>query len=235
MLKESISGFEKLMDSDESGGSVIIVEGPPGSLKSTFAFTALLNHTKKTDSKALYITLEESRDRHRNNLDKMGLGEFDKITVVDYKYSRKLARVTGTVRGELHWIIDSIKQYNKEHKERFACLVIDSLNALYTLTDTLKDRTEIYFFFEELRKTNATCFIIAEVPEEPHTQINGSILGAERFLSDGLISLGITEVDNRVQRYVQIKKMRGVKHRMDKHSVEIKEGEGVVIVGELIV
>lgn len=224
------------MQNEEPKNSIIIVEGPPGSLKSAFVFTALNNHAKEANTKGLYLTLEQSKERHMLNLKNMGLviDEHGPVKVIDYGYSRKLAKLKGMVEG-LEWIIDSIKEYNKKHSEVFSCLVIDSLNALYTMAGTLRERSDIYFFFEELRKIEGTILIVAEMPSHPEMGLDGLLMGAELFLSDGLIDLGMIEVDSKVGRYIQIKKMRGVKHSLDKYSIGIDEGRGVVVLEELIV
>ncbi len=236
MLRHAIPGFGSIMENDELENSIIIVDGPPGSLKSTLAFTALMNHTRETNTKGLYLTLEESKERHILNLRGMNLlvDETSPAKIIDYKYSRKLVKMEGGVEGELNWIVNSIKEYNRIHGEKFSCLVIDSLNALYTIAGTLKNRVEVYFFFEELRKIEATTFIIAETPQQG-IGIDGSLMGAELFLCDGLIELGVMEIDNKVERYVQIKKMRGAKHSLDKYSIDIEEGKGVIATEELIV
>ncbi|MEA3254722.1 MAG: ATPase domain-containing protein [Candidatus Altiarchaeota archaeon] len=234
MLRQSIQGFENVMEWEEPENSVIMVEGPTGSLKSSFVFTALMNYTKKTDTKALYITLEESKERHLLNLKAMGFEESKRVKVIDYDYSRKLARITGEIEGELKWIINSVREYNKE-RGGISCLVIDSLNALYTLAGALKNRIEIYLFFDELRRMNTTTFIIGEVSEPNKRGIDGSLMGTELFLCDGLIDLGTVDVDNKVMRYVQIKKMRGVKHSLDKYSLDVEKARGVVALEELIV
>ncbi len=237
MLRHAIPGIEKIMQNEEPDGSIIIVDGPPGSLKSSFVFTAMNNYARRKKTKGLYLTLEESKERHMLNLKNMGItiDENSPVRVIDYEYSRKLSKLKGAVEGEMKWIIDSIREYNKEHGEGFSCLAIDSLNALYTMTGTLKNRSDIYFFFEELRRIGGTIFIIAETFSYEKMRVDGTLLGAELFLSDGLIHLDTIEVDNKVGRYIQIKKMRGVKHSLDNYSMCIEEGVGVVVLEELII
>ena len=237
MLRQAIEGFEDIIEDNEPKNSVIMVEGPPGSLKSTFVFTALMNHTKRTNTKGLYLTLEESKKRQVSNLQSMDIiiDENSPVKIVDYQYSRKLARLEGKAGGELNWIIDSIREYNKEHEDVFSCLVIDSLNVLYTMIDELRNRSEVYFFFEELRKLNATIFIVAELPQNTRVGLDGSLMGSELFLCDGLVELGMMEVDNKIKRYVQVRKLRGAKHSLGKYSIDIVPGKGVVALEELIV
>ena len=237
MLRQAIEGFEDIIEGNEPKNSVIIVEGPPGSLKSTFVFTALMNHTKRTNTKGLYLTLEESKKRQTFNLRSMDLviDENSSVKIVDYKYSRKLAKLEGRAGGELNWIIDSIRAYNKEHEEVFSCLVIDSLNVLYTMISELRNRSDIYFFFEELRKLDATILIVAELPQNHTAGLDGSLMGSELFLCDGVVELGMIEVDNRIKRYVQVRKLRGAKHGLGKYSIDIVPGKGVVALEELIV
>jgi len=233
MLRSSIPGFEQIMENEEPKSSIILVRGTPGSFKSTFMFTALSNYTRQTDSKGIFITLEESKERHLMNLKNMGLDKPNSIDVIDYNYTRKLGNIQGQGNLEFEWVIDSMSKYHKQIGGKFTCVAIDSLNALYTLIDTVKDRSELYFFFEKLRALGATTFIAAEVIKEK--TIENLLLGSEEFLCDGIIELGTVEIENKVKRYLQVKKMRGVKHKMDKFSVDIRTGEGVAALGELII
>jgi len=51
----------------------------------------------------------------------------------------------------------------------------------------------------------------------------------ERYLADSIIELGIVENQERVKRYIQIKKMRAVKHKMEKHQLIVgKDGLSVL-------
>ncbi|OYT25890.1 MAG: hypothetical protein B6U97_04765 [Candidatus Altiarchaeales archaeon ex4484_96] len=233
MLRNSIPGFEQIMEKEEPKSSIILVIGTPGSFKSTFMFTALSTHTQKTQTKGIYITLEQSKERHLMNLQNIGFEKPSSVDVIDYNYTRKLASIKGQGNLEFEWVIDSMSKYHQQIGSRFSCVGIDSLNALYTLIDTVKDRSELYFFFEKLRSLEATTFIAAEIVKEK--TIENLLLGSEQFLCDGIIELGTVEIENKVKRYIQVKKMRGVKHKMDKFSIDIRPGEGVAVLGELII
>jgi KaiC/GvpD/RAD55 family RecA-like ATPase len=65
-----------------------------------------------------------------------------------------------------------------------------------------------------------TSFLIAEA--QPTSPIIGEY-GVEQFLSDGIFELGIIE-DHEPMRYIQVKKIRGVMHDMNKYAFKIDDG-----------
>jgi KaiC/GvpD/RAD55 family RecA-like ATPase len=54
----------------------------------------------------------------------------------------------------------------------------------------------------------------------------------EHFLADGTIELGVIEDKGGVKRYIQISKMRAVKHAMEKHQLMIDKN-GINILGPI--
>ncbi len=223
MLRSSIAGFDKIMQNEEPIGSIILVEGTPGSLKSTLMFTAMSNYTRTTSTKGLYIAMEESKDAHLMNLKNMSFELSPSVEIIDYDYTKL----------DFEWILKAISDYRQEQGEQFTCLVMDSLNALYSMIDTVKNRGEFYSFFKKLKEAQITTFLIAEKPKDKIYE--NMLIGSEEFLCDGVIELGYVEIEGKVKRYIQVWKMRGVKHKMDKFFISVRPGEGMGVVGELLI
>ena len=99
-------------------------------------------------------------------------------------------------------------------------VVIDSLNGLYALTDFINPRRELFHFFGFLREINVTSLLITEA--QPTSPIIGEY-GVEQFLADGIFELGVIE-NHEPTRYIQVKKIRGIQHDMNKYAFKIDEG-----------
>ena len=87
-------------------------------------------------------------------------------------------------------------------------------------------RRESYHFFNLLRDSGLTSFIIEE------TQVSGDNRRhiPESYLADGVIELGVIETPELISRYLQIRKMRAARHSMKKHQLVINEG-GLEVLG----
>ena len=73
MFKETLDGLDKVFKTDIKGPKIILVTGPPGSLKSSFIYTLMVKHLDNTGEFGLYTTLEETAESHLNNMDSLGI------------------------------------------------------------------------------------------------------------------------------------------------------------------
>lgn len=81
-------------------------------------------------------------------------------------------------------------------------------------------RKDSYHFFTLLRNSGLTSFVTLET--------DGLGFTPESFLADGVIEMGSTETHEDVIRYIQVKKMRAVKHSMKKYQI-IVESDGLSV------
>jgi len=51
----------------------------------------------------------------------------------------------------------------------------------------------------------------------------------ETFLVDGIINLGLIDEKNRINRYLQVTKMRGIHHDLRKYEVDIKDNSLMIL------
>ncbi len=146
---------------------------------------------------------------------------------------RKLREDLKEMGGSRDWLLALGKEFRKYKKEVGCDLIaIDSLNALYSLTEFEDPRKQIFDFFEDLRAIGCLTFLVAETPRE------GGAFGpyeVEEFLSDGIVHLGVREVEvgltTSVRRFIGVVKLRGVKHDLDYHALLVDKGQ-FEIVGE---
>ena len=116
-------------------------------------------------------------------------------------------------------IVNTILTIARTLAEKKLCdiVVIDSLTALYSLTELKNPRSEIFYLFEYLREIGLTAFIISEEVEfdAPH-----SGLGIENYLVDGIIHLHHSERNRKVIREISVVKMRAMACNNDIYSLE---------------
>ena len=81
-----IEGFDQYLEPGIPWGSVCLVCGGPGTLKTTFTFSLLYNNMKLKNYKGLYISLEQSKESLLTNMSKLGLNEIDSesLEIADY-------------------------------------------------------------------------------------------------------------------------------------------------------
>ncbi|QLH75120.1 MAG: AAA family ATPase [Methanomassiliicoccales archaeon] len=186
-------------------GHVILVTGPPGSMKSTLAYSLVYNASIAQSTNSLYISLEQSsgsllRQMERLNMPAHRIG--DKMMVVDMVGLRKtMADEQGDWRSILLRYVKNIYS-----EWRFKFFVLDSLGAFKSITSHEYSREDLHELFEWFKELGITVFLIAEAGAGDAAEIM-----QEAYLSDGVIEMRMKEFgDSRVQRWMRVVKMRGM-------------------------
>ena len=227
MFRDTINGLEKLLDVEIPQGSIILVAGAEGTLKSGLVFSMVSKYLAASGEHGLYLTLEQTKESHFKNMDSLGLKKSDVLHVFDYRDVRIEWK-----NCELDMIktTEEIIDFYKDKYDNLTIFALDSLNAIYSLSEEADLRKSMYYFFSRLREEGLTSFLITEMPRfRTHGQFN-TYSRPECFLADGIIELGIIEGKGSVKRYIQILKMRAAKHAMEKHQLTVDE-EGLNILG----
>lgn len=216
MLKDTIDGLDKIFERDIPPNYVLIIKGSFGTLKSGFMHTMLSNYlAKRKDEFGVYATLEESKESHLRNIASLGIKTPNNLEMFDYSDIRSEWKKEEK-EGKLDIVKiteDIIKFYKEEKKEKFTIFAMDSFNALCSLAEVR--RIDSYHFFTYLRDSGLTSLVALET--------NGQqVMVPEFFLADGAIELGTIEMHNDVLRYIQVQKMRTVKHSMKKYQLVVE-------------
>lgn len=228
MFKNSINGLNELFkdDCDIPRGSVIFVSGSEGALKSGFVFNIISSYLEGCNEHGLYATLEETEESLLRNMKSLGIKKSDRLHVFDYKDVRLEWE---TEDSDMVKVTEDIIDFYKEKYETQTVFALDSLNAFYSLTSQVNLRRKMYHFFTMLMDKNLTSFLIME-KSSLDRHFNDYIERPEYFLADGIIELGIVETKENVKRYIQIRKMRGANHSMEKHQIVVGK-DGLSILG----
>ncbi|MFZ2071095.1 MAG: ATPase domain-containing protein [Halobacteriota archaeon] len=224
--------IERLDDQLEGGipkGTSSLICGVAGSMKSSMAYSILYNNAVTGNLKGLYITLEQEAQTLKTQMQTLGLAkESEKLAIVDHKMIDKVVGVD--IKFE-HNSIKKVKRYVDDllKMQDYDLIAIDPLNALYSLTTIKNPRREIHLFFDGLRETGITSFLISEM--YPGDSRFGKY-GVEEFLADAIIHLELRRERDMLERRLGIIKMRYTNHNLqylplfynkDKFTIYTKE------------
>ena len=235
MFKDSLPGLEKIFKNDVDRPKIILITGPPGSMKTSFCYSLMSSYLRDKNEFGLYATLEESSDSHLKNMESMGVKLSSKMQISDMTDLREIDQIDEVIGQEAQtdyvlFIEKMIQRFRRTHGDKFSIFVLDSLGAMYSLMEDVKDmRKKMFYFFKMLRDNNLTCFVIMERSLSGESQL----LGNEGFLADGIIMLGLDRTRGKLVRYLQVEKMRAAEHSMEKHAIEVGK-TGMTVLGPLL-
>lgn len=235
MRKDAIDGLERLLEAEIPQNSVILVAGAEGTLKSGLVFNMMSNDLAAAGGHGLYITLEQNKESLQKNMSSLGLTKGKELHIFDYRDIRR-----EWMDRELDWIkmTEEVIDFYKGKYGDLSLVAIDSLNVLYSFSEDANLRKRVYHFFSKLREEDLISFMIMEAAP---MHILGQAFDYlrpyhldrfEQFLADGTVELGIMEGKGGAKRYIQILKMRFMKHAMEKHQITVGE-TGLKILGPI--
>jgi len=230
-FRTAIDGLDKVIRSDIAPPKVILVTGPPGSMKTSFCYTLMSRYLKKTGEFGLYTTLEETVQSHLRNMESLGVEISLNMQISDFTDLREVDAVVSQEdqTDYIAFIEKMIGHFKRIHGSKFKIFALDSLGALYSLMENTSNmRKRMFYFFKMLRDNELTSMVIME------RSLNGDsqLLGNEGFLVDGIMLLGLDRSRGKLVRYLQIEKMRATDHSMEKHAIEPRKG-GITVLGPI--
>ena len=209
-----IPGLDPMLNGGLLPGRNILVSGPAGSGKSTFAMHFLQKGVEEKEP-SLYVTLEESREKLYADMAEFG------IDLKKMEKTKKFFFLGGPI-AELHnymkkvdatsvHLVEEIQEVIKENKIKR--IVIDSLNHLTMLSPCEKERREsLAALCNALSGLGVTSLLLSEIHEG---EFRLSQHGIEEFVVDGVIVLYHFKQGSKFVPGLSIRKMRGSKHEMD--------------------
>jgi KaiC/GvpD/RAD55 family RecA-like ATPase len=181
------------------------------------------------DISKLNIEVLNDADDVLKGLSRLKDGEENKLTLIDFGTIRKQLKaqkkgkgskkVLGEKIGHSEDLVGMIQQITKTMVEKDLCdiVILDSLTAIYSLTELKDPRSEIFYLFEFFRDLGVTTFVISE---ENKGASSFSRFGIESYLADGIIHIQLTERNRKVTREISIVKMRATDCNNDVFNLE---------------
>ncbi len=226
-LKTHIDGLDEVLGGGVPRGSVVLVSGLPGTMKSSLSYAMMSNTAREDSAKCLYVSLEQTRPSLENQMRAMG---FD----VDAVGGSIHVLDIGTIQKELGrsatkpWM-DFLRRTieTKKKIDGVDLVAIDSLEALEVLARFEDPRAELFHFFEWLRDLGATALVLTEAPPEAVIPILEPSPPRDDagYLADGIVHLKLHQItDVEMQRRIRIVKMRGANHKTGFYALLFEGG-----------
>ena len=220
VYKTYINGFDEELGGGIQEGSIIILAGPPGSLKSTVAYNMAFRNAKEIGTKTLYITLDKNKEKFMNLLLKLGMDNAEgKVLVYDLNAIRSnLSHYKG-----VNWW-EPFKSHVKELKYSFDfnILILDSLQLLELVVKIADIRTETNNIFKWLEdELKVTGILISEMSYDSQKFSRYD----EELLADGIIHLSMQDTEFGIERRIRCVKLSGVAHSTNYFHLILRNNE----------
>ena len=252
-IKTHINGFDENLGGGIPEGHIVLICGTAGTMKSSLAFNIVYNEAVQNKKVCLYISLEQSFPSLLKQMVDMNfdLSMVNLVTMSDIsKLNDKIAQITNSNKGAIvisdlgairkqveelkvqpggDWL-NVIKNIIKKMKVKVGChlFILDSLSALYALSNFETPRTQLFHMFEYLRDAGVTSFLISEMPLDESKFAEYEV---EDYLSDGIIHVQLTKRYRKVTREISIPKMRATRCNLDIFTLEFKNDKFYALYG----
>jgi len=200
-----IKALDEMMDGGAVRGSATVVEGAPGTGKTTLGMQFIVNGIEQHQEPGLILTFEEFPSQYYHDALKFGwdLKKYEEQGMLRVVFTEPASAIRGLadLGGGIENIIDEmgIKR----------CLVDSLTHFEYTVDDADTLRTAEFEFISALKREGVTSLLLRE---------NGNLLGDTRslsqapFIADNYILLRYVEIDSAISKALLVLKMRGSRH-----------------------
>lgn len=224
-LQTGIPGFDSLIEGGLPEGTTTLLSGPTGSGKTVFGLQFLYNGAIQYDEPGIYITLETRPDELRLEADQFGwnlleIEEKGKLIIIDAASSKAQLPTSEKYALKRGFDMEALAEmiYSAIETSKAKRLVLDSIAGLMLrFNEPSEVRRELYRISSLLNELKITSLLIGEADESGHQ----NSMGVEQFVTQGFVTLRISEVNERLERSLLIRKMRFTSHSMDRHRLDI--------------
>ncbi|HEX8613236.1 MAG TPA: ATPase domain-containing protein [Telluria sp.] len=221
LVKTGITGLDEVLLGGIPRGNNLIVEGAPGTGKTTLGLGFIYAGAALYDEPGAIVSFELDtakllRDAAGFNWDLQGLIDAGKIKVIQTSPAVLLSEF----RNPDGVFADALKSLGAKR------LLIDGLTPmrLYAEVHDKPFREDVHLLIEGLARMGVTTMVTAERDESL-----GAVPSHERFVFDTIISLTREEHRRRVSRRLTVLKSRGQDFIAGSHTMRIEGGRGVHI------
>lgn len=233
-----INGLDGMLEGGYPQGSVVLIAGTPGTGKTIICFQ-FIDAGIKNGERCLFLTSDERIHTLINQAKKFGF-DFDcavqnkllkfmyldlekhtihteiETEILSGKYSRVVLDSLTPLSEMPVWVIHRGSEFIPSEDSETIPLPIDSIQAT---------RMHVRRLLSILEKDISTVLVTSEVAEGSRNLSRDSV---SEFLVDGILVLDLDPSMDR--RKLTIRKMRGTKHTLKPHDIEITTKGGIKIV-----
>ena len=228
-ISSGIPGLDEILCGGLSPERLYLIEGLPGTGKTTLALKFLLEGVKQGES-VLYITLSETKSEleavaksHGWSLEGIHIHEvIPSEDLLDPAQQHTLFHPSEVELGDTTRDISSVVEKFKPSR-----IVIDSLSELRLLaSNALRYRRQVLAYKQFFARRNCTVLMLDDRPDMHDMQI--------RSIAHGVIALEQVQQEyGSEKRHLRVIKLRGVQFRGGAHDYVIEKG-GLVVFPRLI-
>jgi circadian clock protein KaiC len=219
LVKTGIAGLDEVLHGGIPRNNNLLVEGPPGSGKTTFGLGFIYHGARDYDEPGAIVSFELDpakllRDAAGFDWDLQGMIDQGKIRIIQTSPAVLLSEF----RSDDGAFAASLVAMGAKR------LLIDGLTPLrlYAEVNDLPFREDVHLLIEGLTRLGVTTMVTAEKDESL-----GGVMAHERFVFDTIVSLSRDEARRRVSRRLTVMKSRGQDFIGGSHTMRIEPNVGV--------
>ncbi len=223
-----ITGLDRILEGGIPEGHVVLVQGEAGTGKTMLSMQWLFQGWKEYQDPGIYIAVTETYQKALRNINDIGFYDAEVLNKGDIRFTdlRSMTQIMGwgeedVTKDDVEDLVGRIKKLIEETGANR--LVIDSITAIgYMIDDKELFRYFIFRLGTIIDNQRCTLLITSEGRGER------SPFSVEDFISDGIIQMKQVPGEQRLLRYINILKMRGVGYRSGKVVFDI-DSDGITI------
>jgi KaiC/GvpD/RAD55 family RecA-like ATPase len=218
-----IKGMEQVILSDVPTGQTVILEGDTGVLKTSLAIECVKDLLEKDPGRvSIYFSFKEDPEFLKRRFDLDGLTESGRLLIYDFNRLMEEGESRDCEGGDpLSHMLGLAKKIQDKQGSSLRLLVVDPMSMLLFRLKEERARRFIYHLFSGLADLKIQSIIICEKGEG---QEGKDYIIPCRFLADGIIRMGTHENGDDVMRYLEVVKMRGVHHNLNRFQLYYRKG-----------
>lgn len=200
-----IEGLDRMMDGGLVKGSATVIEGAPGTGKTTLGMQFIVNGIEKFGEPGLIITFEEFPAQYYHDAMNFGwdLRKYEEQGLLKIIFSDPQTVLDGVeeVGGQIETLIDEMGVKR--------CLVDSLTHFEYAAEEDDVLREMEFNFISSLKREGITSLLLRE-----NSNLLGdtSSLSQAPFIADAFLILRYVEIDSAIAKALLVLKMRGSKH-----------------------
>lgn len=225
-VKTDIKGLDEMLEGGFLPQTANLVEGPPGTGKSTLGMQFIYNGIRYHNEPGLILTFEEFPQQYYRDAESFG---WDFRALEKEGKLRVLMTSPGVSRSDLESVGGTIETLANEMGARR--ILVDSVSHFDQLAeDPIEYRSIVYGFINSLKREGLTSVLTRESPV---------LLGGEEeknaiaYVVDSYIMMRYVEIESAIQKALLIVKLRGSDHAKDIRQFEIT-GQGIEIMSRFL-
>lgn len=217
IVSSYIKGLDEILNGGFIKPSTVLIAGGAGTGKTIFSMQSLFNAAKRGEEICVFIPVISEPPAMIDNF-MAGFSFYDPSLYQQNKIHK--FTIDESLLEKPHEILEFIAEKIKEIRPDR--IIVDPVNPIvYTLEE--KDCRKFWFKFTGITKGWDTLTLLTGefLPEEVQKQTIS-------YLTDGVIVLGETIIENQTLNYLELKKMRGVNIIKGKHVLKFSS-DGITI------